>query len=284
MEETVDGVLIADGYLTYTDERGNLVQLQFTRREDGTFSSTPILLTGANFGEQVGQLITPFLTAALLDDDASMFEEIATNTILGTFVENIFEYAGGSIHDQIASGGLQNAGAIPIAEYTFEDIFTDLGTNAVGYTSQALTSWIMAEVFGGVLGDSVAGDVLNSLLTQGVDYLVDTALHTVLTDVLQVSADWITDFGEEIVHLDQIFSVGNIQSIILNTLFRELLPEIETTEGAIASGLVALALETFDGLLSSITDLFGGLGDFLSGFGSFNPMVFVYIYARRETL
>ncbi|MEP3786035.1 MAG: hypothetical protein ABJM43_22125 [Paracoccaceae bacterium] len=275
-----NGVLVMEGYKTYTDADGNLVQVQFTRDQNGTLKETPvvIILTGANFGEQAGTLITPFLTAAILGDDASVFDQITTNTIVGTLVENLFEFGGGYIHDQLVSNGDQNNSLDPIAEYTFSDIFGDLAGNAIDYTGQALTQWVMTEVFGDLLGDNVAGDVLNNLLNQGVDYLVDVSLHTLVTDVMGINAPWTDDIVSNtngLFNEDGIFGQANIVGAIANAALNELLPAIVTVEGQIASGLTSLALNTFKGLMTTVNTLFGGLEVSAGLLTGWNPITLI---------
>jgi len=120
----------ARGFLTYVDENGRLVQVQFVRDEFGTIQENTIHLTGAEFGENIGRVVTPFLTAAILGEDASAFERFASDTIIGTFVQNAFEFGGGYIHDQVVSNGLQNNSLDTIAAYTFADLGVDLAGNA----------------------------------------------------------------------------------------------------------------------------------------------------------
>ncbi len=262
----VDGEDQVEIYKTYTDGQGRLVQLKTVRDANGVISETPVVLTGAEFGEKAGQLITPYLTAAIIGDDASAFESIAVNTILGTFVENIFEFAGGHIHDQIASGGLQNNGLDAIADHTFDDILIDLGANAVSYSSQQLTSWIMAEVYGGLATDSLGGELYASLVTQGVDYVVDAGLHTIAVDVFGMDAGLVNDLGLEGFNPNQlpgILSVDGIGTLVFEAVFDRMLPQIETMQGQIAAGLTTLALETFNLLQTGLTVF------------NFNPVTFV---------
>jgi len=267
--KTVNGQEYIEGFKTFTDKDGNLVQMQFERDANGVLTGVPkiIHLTGAQFGEQAGELITPYLTAAIIGEDAGMFETIAVNTILGTFLENLFEFTGGFIHDQLASRGLQDNSIEPIADHTFSDIVGDLGANAGDYTSQALTGWIMAEVFGGISTDSFGGEFLNALVSQGVGYLVDSGLHA-LTEILPSSFDgaFLTGFSEATVPSGDFLKLPNIQGLLWSTALNRILPAIETIEGQIASGLTTLALNTFA----------SGLGSGLSTvFGTFNPVVFI---------
>ena len=254
------------GFKTYTDAQGRLVQLQFTRDQNGTLTETPVVLTGAGFGEQVGQLITPFLTQALLDEDASAFETVVANTILGTLVENIFEFAGGYIHDQIASLGDQNNSIEAIADHTWEDLLGDLGTNLGDYSTQALTQWVMAEVFGGLASDNYAGEVLTTLASQGVDYIFDLGLHALVDNLGLTSEFWEGVAGTP----TNPFSVANIQGLLITTAINRILPDIETMEGQIAQGVTGLALKAFE-----LFESFKGIG----GIAGFNPVTMLISWA-----
>ncbi|MBO9477220.1 VCBS repeat-containing protein [Shimia sp. R11_0] len=248
---------------TYTDKHGRLVQVEIVRSGDKVIKQPPVILTGAQFGENVGTLITPFLTTAIMGDDATPFEQIATNTILGTFVENIFEFAGGQIHSQIAmpDDDVDVGGStVGVVSHTFKDIAGDLVSNAADYTGAQLTGWIMAEVFGGMIGDGIGDELFTRMAGEGINYIVDEAFETFLVDVWGVD-ETNKIFGgalEDLKGLDdfdfkEVFSIGAIGTQALSIGFRRLLPEIETVEGQLASGLTTLALNTFfSGVLSSI--------------------------------
>nr|MDJ0826915.1 hypothetical protein [Rhodobacter sp.] len=280
--ETVDGQQVVKGYKTYTDDNGQLVQLQFIKDETGTLIERPIVLTGAQFGEQVGSLVTPFLTTAIIGEDAGVFEQIAVNTILGTFVENLFEFGGGLIHDQIVSNGAQNNSLDAIADHAFEDILEDLGANAIDYTSQQLTGWIMAEVFGGISTDSIGGELFATLAQQGVDYLVDSGLHVLVQDVFGASDTLVQDLGLEAFDPDNfgnIFSIPNIAGVLLTIGLERLLPDIETLEGQIAAGITSVALNTiFSNFVTTInTAIFGSTGLTIGGvlIPGFDPVTII---------
>ncbi len=248
------------------------MQLQFVRDANGNeFQKEPIILTGAEFGEELGQLITPFLTASLLGEDANAFEEILTNSVLGTFLENLFEFGGGYIHDQIISMGKQNNSVEPIVDHTFSDIVVDFGANVVDYSSQSLTNWIMAEVFGGAANQSYGEEVFTALANNGVNYLVNSGFHTVWTDVLGGNDQLATDLGLNEFNTDkfnEIFELESIGGLALSIGFKRVLPEIETIEGQIANGATSLAISNFLPKLHEIGQI-----------GAFHPVTFFISYA-----
>ncbi|WP_149141519.1 hypothetical protein [Gemmobacter caeruleus] len=294
---TVGGQLVLEIYHTYLDENGNLMQAQFLRDADNNIipeSVKLISLTGAKFGEDAGSLLTPFLTSALLGDDTNPFQRIAANSIIGTFLENLFEATGGYIHDQIASGGRQDDILDNIINLTFRDIVTDLGANVVDYTRQELTNWIMLEVFGQFADDSYGGEVFNSLASQGVSYLVGAGMYEIASDLLGLDdailsklglSEFDTDYlfgsldGTQEAMTAGLFSFSGIASLTLKIGFQRLLPEIETIEGQIASGLTSLALNTFANFLDKFTVAFTSgiqMGGGLMGIiGSFNPVIMI---------
>jgi len=249
--ETVGGQTIARAYVTHADEQGRLVQSTFLQGADGQIiegSQSRTVLTGAQFGEQAGRLVTPFITAAILSEDASVFERFATDTILGTFVQNSFEFAGGAIHDHIASGGLQNNTLDDIASITFADFTDDLITNGVDSAQSLLSQWIMAEVFEGLSTDEFGGKLSYLLAEQGVNYLLDVSVHTIATDVLGLSADEINRFGLNSPQFDQVFSGANLLNLVFKAAIGTVLPALESTEAQIGSGLITLALDIFAGI------------------------------------
>lgn len=263
--ETVDGQFIAKAYVTHADEQGRLVQSQFLQDENGQIvegSLRQIVLTGAEFGEQAGRLVTPFITAALLGDDASVFERFAADTIIGTFVQNAFEFVGGAIHDQIVSGGLQNNTLDDIASITFADFGDDLIENAVDNVEALLSQWIMAEVFEGLNTDTFGGKLAQLLIHEGVDYILDLTVHQLATDVFGLDAHEIQSWGLTAPQFNQVFSGPNLLNLVFKAAIGTILPDLESTEAQIGSGLITLALDVFagiGGIWGSVIGYIGGL-------------------------
>lgn len=266
--EEIDGVSTGVMYHVRVREDGVIIQF---RQEVGPGGqpigplSAPIALTGMSAGEQVGTLITPFLTSAIIGEDASVFEEIAVSTILGTFVENIFEFSGGVLHGLINEDFRLQGHIDEIAGATFDDFGVDIASNVFGAVSSQLTNWIMAEVFGSIGIDGVAGDIANALVQHGVDYLVDLGMRNLINGLLTQGGLLDGLFTtQEITAITSNFTNGGftidtVSGLIYRTVFQSLLPEIETIEGMIASGVTGIALGTaFGNLTERLMGLFGG--------------------------
>ncbi|MEL6201909.1 MAG: hypothetical protein AAFR39_06070 [Pseudomonadota bacterium] len=251
------------GYTTFTNAEGKLVQVQFIRDSSGRIvQQTTIELTGAEFGEGVGAIVTPFITASLLGDDLSIFEKLAADSIIGTFVENAFEFAGGLIHDQIVSNGLQDKSFEAIADNTFGDIWDDFVSNTVDNTQTLLTQWIIAEVFEGLNTDEFGGKFAYLLAYEGVDAVLDLTINTIAVDVLDLSDEQIAAWGLTAPEFNQIFSPGNILNLSFKAAIGTILPALESLEAQIGSSVITLALDVFAGIggvWGSVLGYIGGL-------------------------
>ncbi|MCP3971728.1 MAG: hypothetical protein GY717_15685, partial [Rhodobacteraceae bacterium] len=263
--ETVNGQLVGRAYVTHANELGQLVQSQFLLDENGQIiegSLQQIVLTGAEFGERAGQLVTPFITAAILGDDASIFERFAADTIIGTFVQNAFEFVGGAIHDQIVSGGLQNNTLDDIASITFADFGDNLIENGIDNAQGLLSQWIMAEVFEGLNTDTFGGNLAYLLANQGVNYILDLTVHELATDVLGLTDARIDAWGLNAPQFDQLFSGANLLNLVFKAAIGTILPDLESTEAQIGSGLITIGLDVFlgiTGIWGSVIGYVGGL-------------------------
>lgn len=264
-EINASGQTVARAYTTTTDEYGRLVQRQYLKDGEGNTiegSVQEIVLTGAQFGEAVGKLATPYITAAILGEDASVFDRIVADTIIGTFVQNAFEFVGGSIHDQIVSHGAQNGTLDDIASITFADFGENLAENAFENVSSALTQWVMAEVFESISSETFGGSFANILATQGVNALVDLTLSEIADNILQLDADKIASLGLTPTSLDQLFSGANLSNALFRASIGTILPELESTEAQIGSSLITIGLKSFaniGGLWGSVLGYTGGL-------------------------
>lgn len=284
--ETIDGKLVAVGHSTFVDEElEGLYQVQFVRDEERNVISSfkPYRLTGADFGEDFGELITPYLATALIGEDGSIAERILAETVLGTTVENVFEFAGGTLHSFFVNLGEKDGhGGVDtdvIAQYSFRDIGEDLLTNFGGSVSEALSNAIMAEVFGGLAGDSFGEEVVVGIVDKGLDFIVDTGLHALATELFG-EQDWIdkafeTGLGSGTQFAD-VLGVSSIAVLGIEIGLSRLLPDIKTVEGLIAKGGTKLALNIVaDKILPAVNvDVLGFFG--ISGpIASFNPVVFL---------
>lgn len=260
---TLNGETVVKVFLTHTDALGRLVQTQFYQTEGGAIIEGTIVnfeLTGAEFGYRLGGLVTPFITAAILGDDASIFERFAVDTIVGTFVQNLFEFAGGAIHDQIVSHGLQNGTLDDIASITFHDFTDELITNAVDNASVLLSQWIMAEVFEGLNTDEFAGKFAFLLAQEGVNYILDLSVHEIATDVLSLDVEQINSWGLSSDEFSSIFSAENLMSLVFRAAIGTILPDLESTEAQIGSSVITLALDIFAGVGGVVGAALGYIG------------------------
>ena len=231
---TVDGEQVAEGFWTGVFD-GELVQIQLFLGEGGAHLSKPIVrpLTGAQAGEDLGAALTPFLTTAILGDNANAFEKYASDTILGTFLENILEFSGGHIHDQILSAGKQDAGVPAIVDYTFNDFGFDLASNAIDNGQSLLNQWIKAEIFGGAFGNDVSGSVANALATHGINYVTDAALYDVASTMVPDPAT-LQKLGITNPSAVDSFSIDSLVGLVGKAVIDDLLPDVETLEGQVA--------------------------------------------------
>lgn len=260
---TLNGQTVAQVFVTHTDELGRLVQTQFYQTEGGTVIESTIVnyeLTGAEFGYRLGGLVTPFITAAILGDDASIFDRFAVDTIVGTFVQNLLEFSGGAIHDQIVSHGLQNGTLDDIASITFADFTDELVTNAVDNASALLSHWIMAEVFEGLNTDEFAGKFAYLLAHEGVDYILDLSVHEIAVDVLGLNRDQISRWGLSNSEFSDLFSAENLMSLVFRAAIGTILPDLESTEAQIGSSVITLALDIFAGIGGIVGAALGYIG------------------------
>lgn len=253
----------AEIYSTFTDADGRLVQVQAVKDASrNIISEQKIVLTGAEFGEGVGRILTPYLTAALIGENASVFDKFAADTILGTFVQNLFEFAGGYVHDQIVSSGLQDASFDPIADHTFEDLSEDFLANAIDNSQAILTQWILAEVFEGLSTDEFGGKFLYLLANQGVNAVLDVSVHAIADDVLGLSDDTLRSLGISEGDLSGIFTADNIANLVFKASIGTVLPSLESAEAQITSSAITLGLNVFagiGGLWGSVVGYIGGV-------------------------
>ncbi|SCZ71422.1 intein C-terminal splicing region [Epibacterium ulvae] len=265
-------------YHTYSNLQGEIVQLQGVRDADGNIAGEPtvVVLEGARRGEEVGTLLTPFLVNALIGEDASPFEQIATTTILGTFVENLFEATGGLIGAPLQSDFNEDGAMDGIATLAFQDFGIDLAETGIDNASALLSQWISAEVFSGLSSDTLAEDVVGRLLNTGVDYIIDIGIHALLSEIGAGPAllDRIDPGPIKILTAD--FPLAGVGGLFLTTALNRALPDIETVEGQIAAGFTTLAIKEFLPNLHSL-----GTGIFGSGAGvvQFHPATILVSFA-----
>lgn len=201
-------------------------------------------LRGQVLGSAAAGALTPFFTAALVGDDASVLETIAADTVIGTVLENVGELIGGTIDIYTDSWLRANTdGSTVIGDLTdlvFEDFGGDLALNGVNSTISVVNQLILSEIFEvveidgvpGAIFETVVGSGLNVLLTHGADQLLSN-LFDHLPDgsfLGQLSADFSpAAFGDPV-------------SLVLSAVLSEVLPSLETLEGQVASAVTSALL------------------------------------------
>lgn len=246
--------------ITTSDGNGNIVYVKFERDAAGNIVGTPEqkYLSGQFAGESAAKALTPFLAGAILSDDASVFETIATNTILDTVLGNFGEVIGGVIHRGVEDFGefslIEHVDVI--SETVFEDLGGDFVVAGINNAISVINQLIMSEIFGGVVGDGIEGQVfeavvgvgLDYLLTTGADYLFETATFQTLFETIGLSD----------ASINTIQNIGSIDpvSMVFSAVINAVLPELETLEGQIASAITSIAVTAF----SAITGAFGAIG------------------------
>ncbi|MFK8036069.1 MAG: hypothetical protein AB8B94_18190, partial [Hyphomicrobiales bacterium] len=263
----VNGVQLRDGHTTFVGKDANgdeiLLQTQFQRDENGNAVGQPVTyqLDGTVLGEQVGSLLTPYLVNALIGDDANPFEQFATNTVIGTLLENTLEFAGGEIHSILKNWGQPDSHSKTdtdtISKFSFGDFKLDLAENAAESATSLMTNWIMGEVFEGLNNGSVGGEIASTLAHHGINHLLDTGLHALGSelswgDKLLKRLEPDEFLGGTPKSFGEAITTGTgIPGLIFQTVFKRLLPQIETIEGRIADGAVKLAISSFTDLMAA---------------------------------
>jgi len=237
--ETENGQQVAKGYTTKTNDKGQLVQIQITKDSDGKVIEVERELKGAAVGEAVGSALTPFLTNAVVGEDGSIFERYASDTLLGTFLENTLEFEGGFLHDQIISGGAQNASFEAIKDFAFEDLPADLLQNAFDNAQSILNQWIMVEIFGNTFSDSIGGQLAEGLTNQ----LVNSGTTLALREVVELlDFDDAASLGLSGTDLSASFELTSIGALAASIVIRDVLPGPETENGQVASAVSSAAI------------------------------------------
>ncbi|SDQ14427.1 calcium-binding protein [Pseudovibrio sp. Tun.PSC04-5.I4] len=252
--------------ITTTDKDGNLIYIRRELDEDNQVVKEEIKqLTGAQAGESIGKSLTPFLANAILGDDASLFERVATDTVLNTLLGNLGEFLGGTIHRGVLDLGelalMDNIETI--AGDAFEDLGGDFVVAGANAAISVINQLIMAEIFSDVAGDGVGGEVfeavvgtgLDILLTEGAGYLFETDVFTTLFQDVGLSAD----------SIKTIQGIGDINpvSMVMTAVINAVLPDLETLEGQIASTVTSIAFTAFSILTQTLTAFTGPIGAIL---------------------
>ncbi|MGH0004656.1 calcium-binding protein [Pseudovibrio ascidiaceicola] len=254
--------------LTTTDKDGNLIYVRRELDKDGNVvKGTEVIkqLTGAQAGESIGKSLTPFLAQAILGDDASLFERVATDTVLNTLLGNLGEFLGGTIHRGVVDVGelalVQNIETI--AGDAFEDLGGDFVVAGANAAISVVNQLIMAEIFADVAGDGVGGEVFEAVVGSGLDILLTTGADLLFeTDVF---VNLFQDVGLSADSINTIQSIGNINpvSMVMTAVINAVLPDLETIEGQIASTVTSIAFTAFAIITQTLTAFTGPIGAIL---------------------
>ena len=281
---TVDGQSVAIEEITFSDGNGNVLYQKLIIDEDNNVigREEPRYLTGQFAGEAIGQTLTPFLTKAILGEGASQFEVIATNTVLGTVLDNLGGTIGALINRKLIDEGefALSENFETISKVVFEDFGGELIVNGINNTTNAINQLIMAEIFEfidadgipGAIYQSVIGVGVNNVVSHGVEWLVNTEgfeaffggndkLYTQVKNGVKASDLPETFWGEP--GSEGVPTQVGWASVILGAVIQEVLPDLETLEGQIASAVASTALSVF-GTLSSLGAFAGPVGAVIS--------------------
>lgn len=209
-------------------------------------------LKGSRIGEATLQSLTPFLSRALLGDDATLLENVAADTLLGFTLGKFGDLAGGII-DIGLSSFLQdktgvNAEGQSVIEQLAEDVFFDeniggdLLTAGVENALSAINQLIMAEIFEFIDVDGVPGAITEALGSASINELLSKGLES------QFFQDLLPD-NSALKHAVNSAEIRGFPSgpegwvnLIVGKVIQEILPGPETEEGALAAGIASALL------------------------------------------
>jgi Ca2+-binding RTX toxin-like protein len=217
---------------SYTSEQGTFYLNQTeTYSDDGNGGENltnvelgDYRLVGGVTGAPVAAALTPFLLQAF--DLDSPLEQLVGGTLIQAVLQNLLEVGGDIIHHSLLDATTNGDAIQQISENALSDFGTELGQigvdNAVSMVSQLITAEIFGEAelggVGGAIMSAFVSQGVNVFLSQGVGYLLDS-----------------TGLFPE--YTPQTF--GNPLSLLVTTVLKEILPDLETVEGAAASAVVS---------------------------------------------
>ncbi|MEO1324995.1 MAG: hypothetical protein AAFV59_18550, partial [Pseudomonadota bacterium] len=221
--------------VTTGDGKGNVVYSKTQEDINGqqTVLVEPMYLQGQFVGEAVGKSLTPFLTSAIIGPDGSPLEQIAVDTILGTVVENVGGVIGATIDRSVIDFGMFSLAENleSITDAVFEDFGSELVGNGITSTISVVNQLIMAEIFESVSFDGVTGAVFEALVGSGLDYILANGVDTLIESAS----------GAHNAFDPAQFNV-NPGVVVINAVVNEILPDLETLEGQIASSAASSAV------------------------------------------
>ncbi len=253
-------------YISSDGRRIQLEQVDIETTDPATGRTTTrsqlntIDLDGQRYGEQAARALTPFLTQAVIGDDASVLEQIAADTILGTVLGNVLEATGGILQHSFLEAHTGIDAITQITENSFEDFGGDLINNGVNATVSVVNQLILAEIFEGVNTDTVLGGIAQTVASQGINHVIELGLDNLFPQ-LEINLDGgIFEGGIENVFVPDQLGTGvgaSLISLVVRQIISDAIPSLETIEGTIASTLATTV----------ITSLVSGLGQFAGPVG-----------------
>ncbi|WP_052248760.1 hypothetical protein [Leisingera sp. ANG-Vp] len=265
---TKDYVYTRDGKRIQLVQEDTIVRNPETGDEVVTSVLTHADLDGMRFGEQTAQALTPFLARALIGDDAGFLETVAVDTILDTVLGNLGEAGGGILHHSFLEADTNGTVIERLTEISFEDFGSELVLNGVNSTVSVINSLIMAEIFESVEVDGVPGAIFEAATSAGLNVLLSNGADKLLESLFgHLPAD--SFWGG----ISQSYSGATLPdplTLVVNAVINEILPDLETFEGALASaGTTALTtaylMATFEKMATYVAGPIGAVVGLLVG-------------------
>lgn len=285
--------------VTSSDGNGNVLYEQYLLGADGQKTVvTPLQFVQGQFaGEAVGSALTPFLAEALIGANGSHLEQLAADTVLSTVLENV----GGTLGALVDIAGM-NYGEFSIADQleeissaVFEDFGEELASNGIDSGVSIINSLIMAEIFESVETDGISGAVLEAFLGAGVNSFVTSGVNAGLEQLFDQLPDdsfWggISESYTPTSFADTFSNSTALTSFVVGAVINEVLPDLETLEGQIASVITSTLVAVFaqlgswGGPVGSVLGFFvGSVFDALFGGDDPDPQAWTKVGFNEDT-
>lgn len=244
---------------TFSDGKGNLYyQRSFEDAQGNVVTKKPVALDGQQNGGDFAKSLTPFVTLSLIGEDGSAFEEVAADTVIGTVLENLGQVIGGTIHrNAVNVDDFHLSTQIDTAmEVSFENFGGELVINGAEAATSVVNQLIIGEIFESISLDGSVGHIFEDVTSQGLNKILlngakDFIGSEFFIDVLQdtglspESIRTISDWAGSQAQFDPL-------NALMGAIITEVLPDIDTEEGAIASAVTNAAIALFEGLSAAL--------------------------------
>ncbi|MEO9516494.1 MAG: hypothetical protein ABJG55_12310, partial [Paracoccaceae bacterium] len=279
---TGDTVNVKKDYVIDRDGDNNIeltVETIYELDENGeeslvTSDITSANLNGSRIGGELLSSLTPFLSRALIGDDASLFENVVADTVIDTLLDNVGQVIGGIVEietsflSEITGANADGQSVLgQLSEQVFEDLGGQLALAGTENVVSAVSNLILAEIFeavevggiGGAILETVTGTGLNVLVSNGVDHLLDNLFDALPNDTVLGALPGNYN-GQS---FEQAFQ--HPVSLIVTAVLNEILPALETLEGQIASAITTAAVTLFSNLSTAVAGPVGAVLGFVVG-------------------